>query len=163
MAIALTPFSALCGFLPIDRIGSHLQLVPEFAGLIPIEVRESFIACASSSAAPLQETRKALKELFTSLMNAEKIQFVPALETLVGRYKGGQVKEAEKQLADLVIRLHSQFPGDIGVLCSFVLNYVELEKGEAIFLGAGEPHAYVSGGGYRRQKKKRKDLTISQI
>jgi len=48
-------------------------------------------------------------------------------------------------LADLVIRLHDQFPGDIGVFCPFVLNYVELEKGEAIFLGAGEPHAYVSG------------------
>lgn len=79
-------------------------------------------------------------------MTAEESRFVPALETLVERYKGGQVNEKEERLADLVIRLHDQFPGDIGVFCSFMLNYVKLEKGEAVFLGAGEPHAYVSGG-----------------
>jgi mannose-6-phosphate isomerase len=148
MAIALTPFSALCGFLPIDCIGSYLELVPEFGGLIPGTVRERFIDCASSRSAPPQETRKALKDLFSSLMTAEEIRVVPALTTLVERYKRGQVKEEEKRLADLVVRLHNQFPGDVGVFCSFVLNYVELGRGEAIFLGAGEPHAYVSGGGY---------------
>ena len=159
MAIALTPFTALCGFLPIDRIVSYLEVVPEFAGLIPATVRQAFIASASSNAASSWETRNALKELFTSLMTTEESRFIPALETLVGRYKGGQAKETEKQLADLVIRLHNQFPGDIGIFCSFMLNYVELEKGEAIFLGAGEPHAYVSGGGEQRSKRKSDDLT----
>lgn len=119
-----------------------------------MEVQEAFIACASSHVAPLSETKKALKKLFASLMTAEEIQFVPALTALVKRYKGGQVEEEEAQLADLVIRLHNQFPGDVGVFCSFVLNYVKLEKGEALFLGAGEPHAYLSGGECRRQKKK---------
>jgi len=79
-------------------------------------------------------------------MTAEESQFVPALEMLVKRYRTGRVNGRENQLVDLVIRLHDQFPGDIGVFCPFVLNYVELEEGEAIFLGAGEPHAYVSGG-----------------
>ena len=147
MAIALTPFSALCGFLPIDRIVSYLEEVPEFAGLIPAVVRKAFIASASSP-----ETRGVLRELFTSLMTAEESRFVPALVMLVGRYRAGRVKETENQLVDLVIRLHDQFPGDIGVFCPFVLNYTELEKGEAIFLGAGEPHAYVSGGKNRRQR-----------
>ena len=86
--------------------------------------------------------------LFTSLMTSEETAFVPALETLVERYKRGQVKEVEKRLVNLVTRLHDQFPGDIGIYCSFMLNYVELGKGEAIFLGAGEPHAYISGGMY---------------
>lgn len=146
MAIALTPFSALCGFLPIDRIVLHLEVVPEFAGLIPAEVRQTFIASASSHAASSPETRGALRELFTSLMTAEESQFVPALKRLVERYRKGQVNGTENRLADLVMRLNEQFPGDIGVFCSFVLNYVKLERGEAIFLGAGEPHAYVSGG-----------------
>jgi len=146
MAIALTPFSALCGFLPTDRIVSYLEVVPEFAGLIPTTVRQAFIASASSPAASSTETRRVLRELFTSLMTAEESRFVPALEALVERYRKGKVEGTEKGLADLVIRLHDQFPGDIGVFCPFVLNYVELEKGEAIFLGAGEPHAYVSGG-----------------
>lgn len=152
MAIALTPFSALCGFLPIDRIVSYLEVVPEFAGLIPTNVRQAFIASASSQASSSPETREALRELFASLMTAEKSRFVPALEKLVKRYIAGQANETENGLADLVIRLHDQFPGDIGVFCPFVLNYMEFEKGEAIFLGAGEPHAYVSGGRDQRQK-----------
>ncbi|KAF9651026.1 mannose-6-phosphate isomerase [Thelephora ganbajun] len=145
MAIALTPFSALCGFLPIDRIVSYLEAVAEFAGLIPATVRQTFITSASSHAASSPETRMVLKGLFTSLMTTEESRFVPALEALVKRYKTGQVNATEKPLVDLVIRLHDQFPGDIGVFCPFVLNYVELAKGDAIFLGAGEPHAYVSG------------------
>jgi len=148
MAIALTPFSALCGFLPIDHIVSYLEEVPEFAGLIPVAIRRAFITSASSP-----ETGGLLRELFTSLMTAEESRFAPALETLVERYRAGRVNERETRLVDLVIRLHDQFPGDIGVFCPFVLNYVELEKGEAIFLGAGEPHAYVSGGEERRQGK----------
>ena len=146
MAIALTPFSALCGFLPTNRIVSYLETVPEFAGLIPATVRQAFVSSASSHAASSPETKKELKELFSSLMTAEESQFVPALKKLIGRYREGGAKATETQLADLVIRLHDQFPGDIGVFCPFVLNHVELEKGEAIFLGAGEPHAYVSGG-----------------
>jgi mannose-6-phosphate isomerase len=146
MAIALTPFSALCGFLPLDRIASYLEVVPEFAGLIPATVRQSFVAAASSAAASSQGTGEALKALFASLMTTEETIFIPALETLVERYKRRQVKETEEPLVGLVVRLHDQFPGDIGVFCSFVLNYVKLDKGEAIFLGAGEPHAYVSGG-----------------
>ncbi|KAF9241651.1 RmlC-like cupin domain-containing protein [Melanogaster broomeanus] len=34
---------------------------------------------------------------------------------------------------------------NVGVFCAFMLNYVKLKPGQAIFLGAGEPHAYVSG------------------
>lgn len=146
MAIALTPFSALCGFLPVDGIVSYLEAVPEFAGLIPAPVRQKFIASVASRVASSSETKNVLKELFGSLMTAEDSRFVPALEMLVERYKRGQVNSTEKRLVDLVVRLHDQFPGDIGVFCSFMLNSVELEKGEAIFLGAGEPHAYVSGG-----------------
>jgi len=145
MAIALTPFSALCGFLPIDRIVSYLEVVPEFAGLIPPKVRQTFIDSAPSRAASSPETRNALRELFASLMTAEESRLVPALKTLVERYRGGEVNETENRLADLVIRLNDQFPGDVGVFCPFMLNYVKLERGEAIFLGAGEPHAYVSG------------------
>lgn len=160
MAISLTPFSALCGFLPVGRIVSYLGAVPEFSGLIPATVRQAFIASVSS---PLRETRKALKDLFTSLMTTEQALLAPALDALVRRYKRGQVGEEEKRLVGLVLKLEEQFPGDIGVFCSFVLNYVELEKGEAIFLGAGEPHAYVSGGRVEPKDKNSGLTNISQI
>lgn len=97
-------------------------------------------------------------------MTAKESQFVPALEAMVERYSKGQVNGAENQLADLVVRLNDQFPGDIGVFCPFVLNYVKLKRGEAIFLGAGEPHAYVSGGrGQKRKGERRPDQGFLDI
>lgn len=37
------------------------------------------------------------------------------------------------------------FPNDIGVLSIFFLNIVQMKPGQAIFLAANEPHAYLSG------------------
>ncbi|MFF7977267.1 mannose-6-phosphate isomerase, class I [Streptomyces sp. NPDC007905] len=39
------------------------------------------------------------------------------------------------------------FPGDPGVIAAMLLNRVRLQPGEALFLGAGIPHAYLSGLG----------------
>ncbi|MDH6140660.1 MULTISPECIES: mannose-6-phosphate isomerase, class I [Kitasatospora] len=39
------------------------------------------------------------------------------------------------------------FPGDAGVLAALLLNVVRLQPGEALYLGAGVPHAYLRGTG----------------
>jgi mannose-6-phosphate isomerase len=43
------------------------------------------------------------------------------------------------------MRLAKEYPGDVGVLSAFFFNYVELVPGQAIYLDANEPHAYLSG------------------
>jgi mannose-6-phosphate isomerase len=43
------------------------------------------------------------------------------------------------------MRLHAQYENDVGVFCVYLLNYLVLKPGEALFLGANEPHAYISG------------------
>jgi mannose-6-phosphate isomerase len=82
------------------------------------------------------------------VMMAPEHVFKSQLDNLIRRYEstGGGQPVVPDELKELVLRLHSQFPGDIGIFCAFFLNYVKLSPGEAIFLGAGEPHAYVSGG-----------------
>jgi mannose-6-phosphate isomerase len=45
----------------------------------------------------------------------------------------------------LVLRLIGEYGDDIGCFCPYLLNYVTLQPGEAVFLGANEPHAYLSG------------------
>lgn len=45
----------------------------------------------------------------------------------------------------LVLSLEKQYPGDVGVLAAFFFNYVKLNPGEALYVGANEPHAYLSG------------------
>lgn len=55
-------------------------------------------------------------------------------------------KDTSNSNGELLLRLHSQYPGDIGCFSIYFLNYVVLEPGEAMFLGANEPHAYIYGG-----------------
>ena len=43
------------------------------------------------------------------------------------------------------MQLEKQYPADIGVISAFFLNYVKLNPGEALYLGANEPHAYLYG------------------
>ena len=62
-----------------------------------------------------------------------------AAAQLLPRFAGAARAKLELAAAD--------FPGDIGVVVSVLLNYVRLEPGEAIYLGAGNVHAYLRGTG----------------
>lgn len=149
MALALTPFRALCGFLPLPQIATYLRTTPEFTALIPGSITNDFLAAAGSKTPTGPAEKVALKNLFAAVMTAEESEVKARLGELVKRYRGGGAKFADgetQNIVDLVLRLDGDFPGDIGVFCAFMLNYVSLNPGEAIFLGAGEPHAYVSGG-----------------
>jgi mannose-6-phosphate isomerase len=93
--------------------------------------------------------KEALKRVFEILMNSSEEQYTAALRAQTKRYESDEPAcetEFEKTLIPLVKELNGQFPDDIGVLCCFVLNVVEMEKGSAMFLKADEPHAYISGG-----------------
>jgi mannose-6-phosphate isomerase len=46
-----------------------------------------------------------------------------------------------------VVELQEQYPGDPGVLISLLLNRVSLVPGQAVYLPAGNIHAYLSGLG----------------
>lgn len=50
--------------------------------------------------------------------------------------------------AELLLRLHSFFPNDPGLLLALMMNHVKLQPGEAIFVPVGTPHAYLSGIGF---------------
>lgn len=85
-----------------------------------------------------------MKDVFSALMTADEGLIKGQIDALVHRYQTPTPEDGS--IEELVLRLNDQFPGDVGVFCAFILNYITLSPGEAIFLGAGEPHAYVSGG-----------------
>ncbi|KAG7451635.1 mannose-6-phosphate isomerase [Guyanagaster necrorhizus] len=144
LALALTPFRALCGFLPLTAIANHLRNTPELSAVIPPFIVDAFLAISGSDTPTGPTEKAALKDLFAALMTAQETAFKAQLSALVDRYSSKSDVDQEGVEA-LVLRLNSQFPGDIGIFCAFLLNYVNLQPGEAIFLGAGEPHAYVDG------------------
>lgn len=45
----------------------------------------------------------------------------------------------------LLLQLHQQHPGDIGCFAIYFLNLLTLKPGEAMFLDANVPHAYLKG------------------
>jgi mannose-6-phosphate isomerase len=144
MALALSDFGALCGFLPTFQISEFLSAVPEFASLLPRDVVQHFKSVARS---PNESERKAaLRELFSSYVRVDNEKAAAQLKSLVERYQAGKDTEAEKQVKSLVLRLHEMYPDDSGVFCAFIMNHFELKPGNAFSVAAGEPHAYITGG-----------------
>lgn len=98
----------------------------------------------------------------SALASAEKV-FEPWLSALASQgLKGAttwaltQEPQVAKRLVEvahqtsrpqLISEIDTHFPSDVGLLVSLLLNYVELTPGQALYLPAGNIHAYLSGLG----------------
>ncbi|KAG1795260.1 RmlC-like cupin domain-containing protein [Suillus variegatus] len=143
MALALSNFSALCGFLPTSRISEFLAFVPEFASLFPADIIARF---ASGACSPDESGRKAaLKDLLSCYAQIDKAEAAAQLKRLVERYQAGQESYEEKDIKSLVLQLHNMYPNDSDIFCAFILNHFNLKPGHAFSVTAGEPHAYITG------------------
>ncbi|XP_066492452.1 mannose-6-phosphate isomerase [Tiliqua scincoides] len=144
MAIALTPFEGMCGFRPVEEIVAFLRNVPEFRTLI------GNVAAEQLERSVVDDPRgvsAALRVCFTRMMKSEKKVFVDQLNLLVQRIsqEAAAGKNTSSSCGELLLRLHSQYPGDIGCFAIYFLNLMKLQPGECMFLGANEPHAYIYG------------------
>lgn len=72
------------------------------------------------------------------------LTYLPHSVTIYCGCPGYQVR-ALTEKEQLALRLEKQYPADVGVISSFFFNYVKLKPGEALYLGANEPHAYLYG------------------
>jgi mannose-6-phosphate isomerase len=127
--IALTSFKALCGFRPRKDL---ILIFTEFGKSEP-------------------EFELLAKNLIGGANLAEVFQELIANTELAKRFN--QTVDTSQNVAmatearDLVQRLLVQFPDDTGALVALMLNEVSLEPGQAIYLPAGNIHAYLSGLG----------------
>lgn len=140
MTLALTPFEVMCGFRSAQDVAQHIRDVPELASLVSTSnadvVKKGFVAG--------QEDEKSyLKGVFSALMTAAATDVKREVDALYARLL--QKKDDASVLERCIIRLYHDYPGDVGVMCPYVLNFFTLQPGQAIFLGPNEPHAYVSG------------------
>jgi len=137
MCVALTDFTGLCGFRPGRETVGFLASVPELAILLG-EKAGRMIAAKDDPV----EYAKALKSGFSALMNLPKYLISAQVGKLVARIAAESPKDVE---AELILRLNADFPGDVGIFVAYFLNYIKVAKGEAMFLRANLPHAYLSG------------------
>jgi mannose-6-phosphate isomerase len=149
MAIALTPFEAMCGFRRLEEIALLIKKHPEFANCISQEAKlEVFLAQESL------HQKDALQKLFASFMTCDPEISERNLKLLLVRLHAEQSKMHphphdepawERKCGRAVLRLAQQFPGDPGAMAPFFLNYLLIAPGESFFMAANEPHAYVAG------------------
>jgi mannose-6-phosphate isomerase len=70
-----------------------------------------------------------------------------AVELLLGLPAGSSLVDAVAAAHPLAAALASKYPGDPGVVLALLLNHVHLRPGEAVFMPAGNLHAYLRGTG----------------
>jgi len=145
MACAITEFEALCGFMPLKQVLSYISSVPELKILLSsnpgaLEVIDS--GDVFSKGGDEKQEQEALKTLFTALMASETKKVKEQVNGLSARLENESDLKMPHALA---LRLSKQYPGDVGVLCAYFMYYRKLEPGQACFLGANEPHAYLAG------------------
>ncbi|KAK4410189.1 Mannose-6-phosphate isomerase 1 [Sesamum angolense] len=143
MALAITEFEALCGFVSLEEFKSVVRNVPEIIEVVGTASAHQALNIREDDGD--KKLKEVLHTLFTKLMSTSKIIISEVVLKLIRRLN---IAREVRQLTDkeeLVLRLEKQFPGDVGVLAAFLLNYVKLNTGEALYVPANEPHAYIHG------------------
>ena len=131
---ALTPFRALKGFRPQDEIVRDLQVLKQL-GDSP--VWPSLLGVMSVSSSGLEQ----LSRVVFSLNEESRRSSIKELLRLCG-----ELPWSEKQCNDLG-KMYDLYPDDIGVLAPLVMNYVELQPGQALYIEPGCLHCYLEGTG----------------
>ncbi|MFE9454646.1 mannose-6-phosphate isomerase, class I [Streptomyces sp. NPDC006739] len=126
---ALTEFDGLCGFRDPLRAAELL------AGL-GVDSLKPYVDLLHA-----RPEDAALREVLTAILTAdpEDMARTVAEATAACTGLGGDYAP--------YAGLAHHYPGDPGVIAAMLLNHVRLQPGEALFLGAGIPHAYLSGLG----------------
>ncbi|MFE5589424.1 mannose-6-phosphate isomerase, class I [Streptomyces sp. NPDC056549] len=146
LIVALTPFRGLCGFrapeecaallesLKVPGLRAYVQTLRSVAETQALtEVFRAFLAPPAGLTAAVTEALAA-----AGARGARPGPAAPPASSSGGPYETDLAAYAG------IARAH---PGDAGLLPALMLRYVELEPGDGLFLGAGVPHAYLSGLG----------------
>lgn len=133
---ALTLFEGLCGFRPAAAAADLLD------GL-GVDALKPY-----ADALRAQPEEDALREVLAGVLRADRDELAPTVEA-AGRAAEKLGTTGSPYAADYAAygALARTWPGDPGVIAAFLLNVVRLQPGEALFLGAGVPHAYLDGVG----------------
>ncbi|GAU68513.1 putative mannose-6-phosphate isomerase [Streptomyces sp. NBRC 110611] len=136
LIVALTPFDGLCGF----RHPAQAADLLEGLGIDDLTPYVDILRATPEEGA--------LREVLTAVLGAEHHAIAGTVEratVAAGQRAAEGGPHADAYAAYAGIAHH--YPGDPGVLAAMLLNHVRLQPGEALFLGAGIPHAYLSGLG----------------
>lgn len=143
MIFALTPFEALCGFRPAAetrKILLHVADTLTSGGRPPALVQALLDDLAA------EDEGEGLHRAFERLITGGQAVAEETALVVAALLSGAPLAPYEAELRT-VISLNEKYPGDPGVLISLLLNRISLQPGEAVYLPAGNVHAYLHGLG----------------
>ncbi|MCU1561749.1 MAG: mannose-6-phosphate isomerase, class [Arthrobacter sp.] len=144
MIFALTPFEALCGFRPAAESRAVFELLAADFELAGLELPPLLPLLLEDLAQP--DEHAALRAAFERLIaGGEDVS--EATAAIVAALVSGAPMAPHQAELSTVVNLNGQYPGDPGVLISLLLNRISLAPGEAVYLPAGNVHAYLNGLG----------------
>jgi mannose-6-phosphate isomerase len=133
---ALTPFHALCGF---REPASTVRLL----SALKVPNLDHYLGLLSG-----QQDANGTRALFSSIITIPPARLGPLLTDVLAacvmQLQEGSDFDLEYRTA---LALGERYPGDPGVLASLLLNRFVLSPGEALYLPAGNLHAYLAGVG----------------
>jgi mannose-6-phosphate isomerase len=133
---ALDTFHALSGF---RRASESLRLLTTIGAAELLGLADELSRTADRAGL------RAFYAALTSLSAPSRVRTVNStLEACAAHHDGGGEFARECAWA---MRLGELYPDDIGVVIALLLNLVELEPGQAVYLPAGNMHAYLHGVG----------------
>lgn len=133
IAIALEELQALAGLRDAESIAALMDTFPALANFV------EFNTCAA------QPESKRPKLAFQSLLShamrkpTEMTQVIERMDAIL------YAKSEKNAHETLFLEMLPKYPGDVGLLALFFLNLYTLSKGQAMFIPAGVPHAYLKG------------------
>ena len=128
---ALTKFYALYGFRPISEIVTMLATVCTVG--LSHELDQLTINPDSHG----------LKVFYTNLMTMNPVK----QKQIVDETLQNLSKISDQDIIIWMQRISVEYPSDISMLSPILLNLISLEPGQALYLPAGELHAYLEGLG----------------
>ena len=131
LVFALTPYQAMNGFRAIPAILALFE-----------RVKLATIADLVADLAANQN-EAGLQHFFHQLL----ILTGPRKEDALAGLLAYAAAHQDEETFALVTSLAAQYPGDVGLFSPLLLNVVTLQPGQAMYLDACTPHAYVRGTG----------------
>lgn len=144
MLFALTDFEALCGFRPCAEAADLFRAVADAITATGVPVPELLSRVAMTLNSRMAEPM-VIRGAFEALIDGG--EEARSLVGLAASALAGLPADGLDSALRTVVDLAAQYPGDPGVLISLLLNRVSLVPGQAVYLPAGNIHAYLSGLG----------------
>jgi mannose-6-phosphate isomerase len=123
-------FTALAGLRELEQTRHLLAVLGEPGAIFAERLARS-------------EQAEALRDVIAWVLSGEASAEIAAL---VSAAVAAESDEFAPEL-DLVRSLHTQYPGDPGVVIAMLMNLITLRRGEGLFVPAGVLHAYQEGLG----------------